>query len=85
MADLLLSLLGLARRAGKLKIGADPVCESTEKGKAKLIITASDISQNTYKEILKNAEKYYEMCIYAQKHTIFYSTIFCQIIYMDFV
>lgn len=51
MNDRLLSFLGLCRRAGKLVIGNDPVKESIDTDKALLVITASDISQNTLKKI----------------------------------
>lgn len=51
MNDRFLSLLGLARRAGKVVIGNDPVRESIETGKAFLVLAASDISQNTEKKI----------------------------------
>lgn len=51
MNDRLLSLLGICRRAGKLVIGADPVKESIDTGKAFLVICANDISQNTEKKI----------------------------------
>ena len=57
MGDLLLNFIGIARRAGKLTIGADPVRESIEKKKAKLILTANDVSKNTYKDMLREAEK----------------------------
>lgn len=50
--------LGLIRRAGKMTIGCDPVVDSMAKGNAKLVIMASDISANTQKTILKNAESY---------------------------
>lgn len=55
--DKFLSLLGLMRRAGKLEIGFDAVKETLLKGKSKLIITTSDISPKTEKEIRFFAEK----------------------------
>ncbi len=42
-----MSLLGLARRAGKLSMGHDTALEAVRKRKAKLIVFASDISQRT--------------------------------------
>ncbi len=56
MNDRLLSLLGLCRRAGRLVIGADPVKEAVEGDKAFLVLSASDISQNTEKKIRASAE-----------------------------
>ena len=56
MNDRLLSLLGICRRAGRLVIGADPVKEAVETGKAFLVLGASDISQNTEKKIRATVE-----------------------------
>lgn len=43
----ILSLMGLARRAGKLQMGNDPVRDSLRCGKARLLVLAGDISQRT--------------------------------------
>ena len=51
MNDRLLSLLGIARRAGKLTMGFDPVAEDVAKHKAKLVLTASDLSERTLKGV----------------------------------
>nr|WP_317412899.1 ribosomal L7Ae/L30e/S12e/Gadd45 family protein [uncultured Solibaculum sp.] len=51
MNDRLLSLLGIARRAGKLTMGFDPVAEDAAKHKARLVLTASDLSQRTLKGV----------------------------------
>lgn len=51
MNDRLLNFLGLCRRAGKMKIGCDTVIESVELGNARLILMASDISENTKKKV----------------------------------
>ncbi|MBQ2943866.1 MAG: ribosomal L7Ae/L30e/S12e/Gadd45 family protein [Ruminococcus sp.] len=56
MNDRLLSLLGICRRAGRLVIGADPVREAVDTGKAFLVLCASDISQNTEKKIRATVE-----------------------------
>lgn len=40
----LLNLMGLARRAGRLSLGSDPVIESLRKGQARLVILAADFS-----------------------------------------
>jgi len=50
--DKFLNFLGLCRRAGKMKIGCDTVIESVELGNAKLVLMASDISENTKKKVI---------------------------------
>lgn len=51
MNDRLLSLLGIARRAGKLTMGFDPVADDVAARKAKLVVVASDLSQRTLKGV----------------------------------
>ncbi len=46
-----LSLLGLARRAGKLQWGFDAVVLCTRERKAALLLCARDISEKTYRNI----------------------------------
>lgn len=53
-----LSFLGLAKRANKLTVGCDSVVKSMADKKSRLVIMASDISNNTKKVILKNAKAY---------------------------
>ena len=53
-----LSLLGLCRKAGKLAFGSDNVCDAIRSGSAKLVVLASDASENTKKKI-KNCASYY--------------------------
>lgn len=55
MTDRLMSLLGLCRRAGKIVLGFDPVIDSINQKKAKLVIIASDCSQHTAKGVLRTA------------------------------
>lgn len=57
MKDKVLSLLGLARRAGKLAIGNDSVLESIEKKEAKMIFAAGDLSVRTCKKIEAAAQE----------------------------
>ena len=57
MTDKLLSLLGLCRRAGKIVLGNDPVIDSINQRKAKLVIVASDSSKNTAKGVLSTAHR----------------------------
>ena len=54
----MLGFLGLLRRAGKITIGCNPVCDSAESGKAFLILMAEDISPNTKKTVLKRTKAY---------------------------
>lgn len=51
-----LSMLGLARRAGKLSMGHDMAENAVKHGKAKLIVFASDVSPrlvNEFKELVQ--------------------------------
>lgn len=50
--------LGLCRKAGALIIGFDAVAEVLKKGKAAGVLTASDVSDKTLKEIKFHAERY---------------------------
>jgi ribosomal protein L7Ae-like RNA K-turn-binding protein len=47
----IIALLGFASKAGKLSYGMNDAKISLEKGKAKLVIVASDVSQKSLKEI----------------------------------
>ncbi len=58
MNDKLLSFLGLCRRAGKLTIGNDAVCEDIKNGTAKLVIVSNDVSLNTEKKLKKICDAY---------------------------
>ena len=51
MNDRQLSLLGLARRAGKLAVGMEAAAEAIRQGEAALIVLARDISKRTEREI----------------------------------
>ncbi len=57
MTDRLMSLLGLCRRAGKIVLGNDPVIDSINLKKAKLVIIAQDCSQHTSKGVLTSAHR----------------------------
>lgn len=63
MQDKFLSALGLAKRAGGAIFGTDMVRDSAKRGRAKLIIIASDASENTKKEITDTAAFYNTECI----------------------
>ena len=47
----LLSLLGLARRAGKVEPGFDAATTAAREGKAALLLAAGDISEKTVKNL----------------------------------
>lgn len=52
-----LALLGFAAKAGRLSYGMDSALKSLKTGKAKLVITACDVSQKSRKEAAFFAEK----------------------------
>ena len=59
MNEKVLSLLGLARRAGRLTMGFDPVTDSVKTGQSRLVLITSDISPKNEKELrfsLRNSE-----------------------------
>lgn len=58
MNNKLLSLLGFARKAGKLSIGAAATKGSILCKKAKLVVISGEISQKSQKEIIFHADKY---------------------------
>ena len=49
--DKLLSLLGLARRAGKVEPGFDAAVNAARSGRAALLLAAGDISEKTVKNL----------------------------------
>ena len=51
MENKLLSLLGLARRAGKVEPGFDAAVGAAQSGKAALLLAAGDISEKTVKNL----------------------------------
>ena len=53
----LMDLLTICRKAGQLELGFDPMKEALSAGKAKAVITASDLSPKTEKEVRFFAEK----------------------------
>lgn len=52
----LLGLLGICRKAGKIKLGFDPVAEVLGKG-ACLLVFSSDISPKTKERMLKKSRR----------------------------
>lgn len=57
MKNQVLSLLGIARRAGRLSLGHDAVEEALKKREAKLIILARDVSERTATHTQKAAQQ----------------------------
>lgn len=53
-----LSLLGLARRAGRLAMGHDTVLDSIKKRKAKLLLFSSDISDRLVEEVSRATDAF---------------------------
>ena len=51
------SYLGFAKRSGNLITGYNACVHAMKKEKVKLLILASDISENTRKKIIKESEK----------------------------
>ena len=58
MNNRLPSLLGLARRCGKLAAGYDAAVESAADGDARLILVAGDAAPRTQRNIRQEAERY---------------------------
>ncbi|MBQ4313746.1 MAG: ribosomal L7Ae/L30e/S12e/Gadd45 family protein [Clostridia bacterium] len=56
MNDRILSLLGLMRRAGRLTLGFDAVCDSVKKGDSSLVVTAKDISDGSLRKLRNNLD-----------------------------
>ncbi len=57
MKDKELSLLGLARRAGRLEAGFDASVSAARGKKAQLLLAAENISEKTFKNLRYEAER----------------------------
>ncbi|MBR7000002.1 MAG: ribosomal L7Ae/L30e/S12e/Gadd45 family protein [Lachnospiraceae bacterium] len=71
MTDRILSMIGLARKAGKLTSG-ETLCEdAVRKGKACLLILASDAAKNSSKN-LTDSTNYYKvpLVVYGTKESL---------------
>ena len=55
--DRILSLLGLCRRAGRLRWGFDECREAARSKMAALLIAAADVSEKTYKNLCYEADR----------------------------
>lgn len=60
MNEKFLGMIGLARRAGKVNMGEEKCSKAIKAKRAKLVIIASDASDNTKKSII-NSCKYYNV------------------------
>ena len=71
MRDKVISLLGLAERAGKIASGEFAAEKAVKTGKAYLVIVAEDASDNTRKKF-SDMCKYYQvpLACYAQKELL---------------
>lgn len=58
MDNKLFGLLSICRKSGRMAFGFDMSKEAAEKGKAQLIVLASDISPKTEKEVRFFSDKY---------------------------
>lgn len=57
MNQRLLSLLGIARRAGRLSPGFDAAADSIKKGRSRLLLLAADLSERTAQSIVSKAKQ----------------------------
>lgn len=69
MKDKFLSSLGLARRAGKLAVGAEAVLSAIRRREAALVFCASDISEKSLKK-LRTSTEYYKIPLRQVDHTM---------------
>lgn len=65
MSEPWLTMLGLCRRAGKLKSGEDMVYQAIMNGEAHLVIIAEDASPNTRKRFTDKCHTYNTAYVYA--------------------
>ena len=71
MTDRVLSLLGLAKKAGKVVSGEFSVEQAVKTGKARLVIVAEDCSDNTKKMFKNKCEFYHVPCyVYGTMNSI---------------
>lgn len=65
MNDKLLSLLGIAKRAGRLSIGFDAAAASMKKGESAVVVLSQELSDRSKRTISALAEQYGVECIYS--------------------
>ena len=69
----LLSFLGIALKSGNLILGTDNIKKYISKEKVKLILTAKDISENSYKKIKKYESTIEIIPVNITKEEIYYT------------
>ncbi len=57
MNNKLLSLLGIARRAGRVSLGFDAAVDAMRNGQCRLLLLAGDLSERTKRSITRAAEE----------------------------
>ena len=57
MNDPILSLLGMARRAGRVVLGANQAAQTVERGKGFLVCMSGELSERTRRELTRVCEK----------------------------
>jgi len=62
--DKVLGMLGLAKKAGKLEVGEEPVAAAARAKDARLLILASDAAENSYRRLRHFADA--GACLYAK-------------------
>lgn len=60
--DRLCGMIGLAKRASRLQCGTEMCCEAVRAGKAKLVLLADNVSQNTKKRVQNCCTYYRSAC-----------------------
>lgn len=71
MADKVLSMIGLAHRAGKVQIGAFLTERAIADGSCELIVLAEDTAQNNHKKFSNSAKyEHIPMLVYGTKETL---------------
>lgn len=63
MNEKFFGMIGIARRAGKVSIGADAVRDAVRNNMARLVILAEDASENTRKSVKNSCAFYNTACI----------------------
>lgn len=58
-----LGFIGLARKAGKLAVGADLTVEAVRAGRARLVLLAADAAENTRKRVCDKCAHYKAACV----------------------
>jgi len=62
--DKILGMLGLAKKAGKLEVGEEPVAAAARAKDARLLLLASDAAENSYRRLRHFADA--GACLYAK-------------------